>query len=251
MNPCDPREFAMLLKTIKKDLPFFSKRFVSMKSDHGKFPKNMKEHSANLTEKFLDHNSDVMDEIEHRQKAKIFNIPDASCLSTASQVVVNPYRFAGCTPISEISSATSGTNDQAENDQVIWNQMTSSVSVGECFDQVALKRGTSGTGGTYRQGVYDESGGSPNVLLAETAQLSMPATSTYTYQTLAETEATTANLWQAFMQSSTTPKVLRQQTAGGALEFRNSFTYGGSLPSPASSTSSGNPFVSKISHTGA
>jgi len=127
--------------------------------------------------------------------------------------------------------------------------MTSSVGVGECFDQVALKRGTSGTGGTYRQGVYDESGGSPNVLLAETAQLSMPATSTYTYQSLTETDTTTAVLWQAFMQSSTTPKVLRQQTAGGALEFRNSFTYGGSLPSPAASTSSGNPFVTKIGHS--
>ena len=263
MNPNDSKEFSLIIKTIKKELPFFSKKVISMKSDHQKLPKNMKEHSINLNEKFLNHNSDIIDEIEHRKKNKnfiqrfkqyqdkFFNIPNATCLSTASEVVINPYRFvSSCTPISEISSATSGTNDQAENDQVIWNQMTSSVSIGDCFDQVALKRGSSGTGGTYRQGVYDESGSSPNVLLAETGAISMPATSTYTYQTLAETEATTANLWQAFMQSSTTPKVLRQQTAGGALEFRNSYSYG-ALPSPASSTSSGNPFVSKISHTGA
>lgn len=262
MNPNDLQEFLLLIKKIKKDLPFFSKKTVSMRSDNGRLPKNVNSYSNKLNERFLDHNSDVIDEIKHRGKKnsfvkrfenyqnKFFDIPNASCLSTASESVVSPYLFAvtACTPISTVNSSTSGTGDQAENDQIVWNQMTSSVSVGECFDQIAISRGA-GTGGTVRLGVYNQSGSAPDDLLVETASLTMPGSSTYTFQSLTETETDTAVMWSAFMQSTTTPKVLRQQTAGGSLYYQNGYTYG-ALPSDASgSSASGNPFVTKIGHS--
>ena len=56
MNPNDPPEFANLIKTIKKELPFFSKKTVSMKADHGQLPKNVRNHTIKLNEKFLDNN---------------------------------------------------------------------------------------------------------------------------------------------------------------------------------------------------
>jgi hypothetical protein len=261
MNPLDKSEFLILINAVKKELPFFGKKTVSMRSDNGRLPKNVSVHSNKLNERFLNYNSHVIDEIKHRDKKnsfvkrfenyqnKFFDIPNASCLSTASESVVSPYLFAvtACTPISTVNSATSGTGDQAENDQVIFNQMTSSVSVGECFDQIAISRGA-GTGGTVRLGVYNQSGSAPADLLVETGSLTMPGSSTYTFQSLTETETDTAVMWSAFMQSTTTPKVLRQQTAGGSLYFRNSWTYG-SLPDPAGSSASGNPFVTKIGHS--
>jgi len=261
MNPNDPPEFANLIKTIKKELPFFSKKTVSMKADHGQLPKNVRNHTIKLNEKFLDNNLHTIDEIKHRNKnnnfvkrfdnyqSRFFNIAPVSCTDTAS-MLINSYMFAAaaCTGISEVNSATSGTGDQAENDQIIFNQMTSDVTVDNCFNQAAVKRGT-GTGGNLRIGVYDESSSAPNDLLVQTASLSMPGASSYTFQSLDETEATTVRLWLAFMQTSTTPKILRQQTSGGSLYFRNSYTYG-SLPASAGASSSGNPFVTKIGHSG-
>lgn len=262
MNPLDKSELLILTTTIKKELPFFGKKTVSMKSEHGKLPKNVRNHTIKLNEKFLDNNLHTIDEIKHRNKnnnfvkrfdnyqSRFFNIAPVSCTSTASEMVINPYIMtpAACTGISEVNSATSGTGDQAENDQIIFNQMTSDVTVDNCFNQAAVKRGT-GTGGNLRIGVYDEDSSAPNDLLVQTASLSMPAASSYTFQSLDETEATTVRLWLAFMQSTTTPKILRQQTAGGSLYFRNSYTFG-SLPPDAGASSSGNPFVTKIGHSG-
>lgn len=263
MNPCDPLEFAMLLKTIKKELPFFTKTMVAMKSDHGQFPKNVKKHSTNLNEKFLDHNADIIDEIDHRNKNNNFIqrfkqyegkyfIADATCLSTASEMVVNSYRFvAACTPISEIESTTSDDgDDQASVDQVIWNHMSTTVTISDCFDQIAIKRGA-GSGGSLRMGVYSQQTSAPSALLAETATISMPSASSYTYQSLTETEANTADLWGCFMQSSETPKIRRHNSGDtGFLFFRNSYSFGSAtLPNPAAATSSGAMFRQKIGHT--
>jgi len=269
LNPLDTSEFTTLINRIKKELPLFTRDMVSMKADHGQLPKNVGNHSNKLNEKFLDHNLDIIDEIKHRDKknrfvkrfenyeTKFFNIAPASCISTAVTVypsisidadkILNPaLTSAACIPTTEVSSRTSGTDDQAENNQIVFNQMLSTVAVGSLLCQVALKRGSAGTGGSYRQGVYNQSGSAPSALLAETGSISMPDTGTYTYQNLTETETDTETLWQAFMQTSTTPKVLRYQgSSTGELYYRNSYTYGG-LPDPSGSTASGNPFVTKI-----
>ena len=72
MNPNDSSEFQILLNKIKNDLPIFNKKTVTMKAINGQLPKSMQAHATKLNEKFLDHNGDIIDEINHRNKNNIF-----------------------------------------------------------------------------------------------------------------------------------------------------------------------------------
>jgi len=165
--------------------------------------------------------------------------------------LTNPYRFVEtCTPGSDIATQGSGDGDEVANlDQILFSKIYDSAVIGECYDQVAIERSSSATGGNYRLGVYDDSGGAPNDLLAQTASIAIPTANSYTFQTVPEFLVTTTQLWACFMQDAHTSSFRRNNSAttAGNMQYE-SHTYG-SLPATASATSANRSFIMKIGHS--
>lgn len=168
-----------------------------------------------------------------------------------SNQVVNSYRFVeSCTKGSDIATQGSGDGNEVANlDQILFSRIYDGAVIGECYDQVAIERSTSATGGNYRMGIYDDTGGTPNDLLAQTASIAIPTASSYTFQPVTEFLVTTTQLWACFMQDAHTSSFRRNNsaTASGNLQYE-SHVYG-SLPSVASASSANRSFIMKIGHS--
>lgn len=145
-----------------------------------------------------------------------------------------------------LTSASSSTNDTIGLTQLLAYKMASSGTVGEWYNQVAIKRGTTGSGGNFIGAIYSDSGSTaPNALLGATASTAYGATNSYTYTNLSNGGGAlvTAITWVAFQNDSTTP-VSRDVTSTATNLVANLANVYGTPPSTwtGSYTESANPF---------
>jgi len=157
-------------------MPFLGNSTAHVKSDNGNFPKNFKLHSINMNNKFLDHNLDVIDEIEYRDKnnkfVKNFNqyqtrfidISHASVTDTACAMLVNPYWYVvGCETTLETGDTSSSGNFGLGK---VWAAKLPNGVIGCKYDQVAMN--VQSGSGNMNLAIYDDSGGEPYNLYEST-----------------------------------------------------------------------------------
>jgi len=156
-----------------------------------------------------------------------------------------------CTKGADIATEGSGDGNEVANlDQILFSKIYDSAIIGECYDQVAIERSSSATGGNYRLGIYDDTGStSPNDLLAETASLAIPTANSYTFQTVPEFLVTTTQLWACFMQDAHTSSFRRNNSATTSGNMQYESHVFGSLPATASASSANRSFIMKIGHS--
>jgi len=166
--------------------------------------------------------------------------------------LTNPYRYVeSCVAGADIATEGSGDGDEVANlNQILFSKIYDTAVIGECYDQVAIERSSSATGGNYRMGIYDDTGSTaPNDLLAQTASIAIPTANSYTFQTVPEFLVTTTQLWACFMQDAHTSSFRRNNSAttSGNMQYEN-WTFG-SLPTTASPSSANRSFIMKIGHS--
>ena len=190
-------------------MPFLDNRTAHVKSDHGNFPKNFKLHSINMNNKFLDHNLDVIDEIEYRDKnnkfVKNFNqyqtrfmdIPQASVTDTACAMLVNPYWYVvGCETTLETGDTSSSGNF---GNNIVWAAKLPDGVIGCKYDQVAINI-DSLSSANMNLAVYDESGGEPYNLYESTG--SQSASAGFNLKSVTEFSLSTVSNWTAMVKDA-------------------------------------------------
>lgn len=236
MNPIDPSEFSVVLKTIKDEMPFLGNSTAHVKSDHGNLPKNFKLHSINMNNKFLDHNLDVIDEIEYRDKnnkfVKNFNqyqtrftdIPQASVTDTACAMLVNPYWYVlGCETLETGNTSLSGNY----GNNIVWSAKLPNGVIGCKYDQVAINI-DSISSANMNLAIYDDSGGNPTNLYASTGSHS--ASAGFNLKSVTEFTLSTVSNWTAMVKDasvelySNNSNVRKRDTNTSSLSVPNPYT---------------------------
>jgi len=157
---------------------------------------------------------------------------------------------ATCTKGADIATQGSGDGDEVANlDQILFSKIYDSAVIGECYDQVAIERSSSATGGNYRLGIYDDASGSPNDLLAQTDSIAIPTANSYIFQSVSEFLVTSEQLWACFMQDAHTSSFRRNNSATTSGNMQYESHVFGSLPATASATSANRSFIMKIGHS--
>jgi len=157
---------------------------------------------------------------------------------------------ATCTKGEVLTTEGTGDGDEVANlDQILFSKIYDSAVIGECYNEVALERSSSATGGNYRLGIYSDSGGSPNDLLAQTDSIPIPTADSYTFQSVTEFLVTTTQLWACFMQDAHTSSFRRNNSATTAGNMQYESHAYGSLPLVASASSANRSFIMKIGHS--
>lgn len=268
VNPLDPLELKPFLRNLKEEMPIHTETTAKIKRSYSQgMPKNLMEYSAFVNNHFLNDNLAIIEEMQHRNKAhpipkwfrdyqirhyakhgilkgdhffgplaRIF--PD---LGEHRAIGFLPYAgvtlgfgIVGDTKVlgAELEAYTSGTtiDDTIGTTQLIASLMATPGNIGDWYNQVAVKRGTTGSGGNGRGGIYSQSGGLPNVLYGETASTAFGATGSYTYWDLTNGGAplTTTDVWVAFCVDSTSSQLVRLNPGNASAKLRAnlSHTYG-------------------------
>jgi hypothetical protein len=99
-------------------------------------------------------------------------------------------------------------------------------------------------------GAYDDTGSTvPNAKIAETGIITMPASSSYTYQSITEFALTTAQAWLAMNFDSGSATIERANGLAVTIYFKQPVT-GNELTTPVSGFStSQSPFRMKMKHS--
>lgn len=147
----------------------------------------------------------------------------------------------------EVDLGGTPVNDTANN-HVLLQKCSALGVVGSYYDQIAAKVGNSA--GNIRMGVYDDTGSTvPNVKLAETGIIAMPASSTYTYQSITEFALTTAQAWLGMNWDNASATIERANGLAVTIHYKQPVT-GNDLTTPVSGFSTTqSPFRMKIKHS--
>ncbi len=275
MNPLDNEEFSKLLQTIKEDMPLHTKSSLKIKkTQYGRLPKSLTDYSVKINNEFLNNNLAIIEEINHRDskhwipkwfqqyqnkiygdteilnhdnffKAKLhdsffqyhdeFGMPK----NTKYKFVNNPFISFGRVLGGVLESYTgTESNDSIGTTQLLACKMSSAGVIGEWYNQVAIKRGTTGSGGNFRGGIYKETSSLPDTLYGETASTAYGATSAYTYTDLTNGGAalTATGVWVAFCNDASTP-VVRILSGVPSAHLRGNLSHAyGALDSPWTGT---------------
>jgi hypothetical protein len=121
-------------------------------------------------------------------------------------------------------------------------------TVGHYYDQIAAKIGNSA--GSIRMGVYDDTGSTvPSARIAQTGIITMPASSSYTYQSITEFALTTTQAWLAMNFDNVSATVERANGLAVTIYFKQPVA-SNELTTPVSGFStSQSPFRMKIKHS--
>lgn len=283
MNPLDNQELTLFLRNLKEEMPIHTDNMMKIKMNYGIPPKNLNDYSVIIDDKFLNSNLAVIEEINHRDskhwipkwfqqyqnriygdsdilnkdnffKATLHDtwrecyekgipFPKVSGGGNHGNKFISFGRILGA---ELLTSASSSTNDAIGLTQLLAYKMATNGTVGEWYNQVAIKRGTSGSGGNFIGAIYSDSGSTaPDILLDYTASTAYGATSSYTYTDLANGggQLVTAITWVAFQNDATTP-VSRDLSSTATNLVANLANVYGTPPSTwtGSYTESANPF---------
>jgi hypothetical protein len=276
------------IEELQRDLanmPIHTPSFAKIPATMCFLPKNVMDYSAKVDNKFLNNSLSLVEEIQARQPDNKFvswfrkyqshyyrahgilehdgffsrfhewqkynggdpMIRGASFGNTRGYF--NSYgKVNGATL--ETDQVTGSAADDTAMNHVLCNRLETLGTVGQYYDQIATRIGSTNSS-NINMGVYDDTGSSvPNALLASTGGIAMPATTSYTFQSVTEFALTTTRVWAALNHSSNSGSVRRQNSAGsGKMYFKQPVTYP-TLDNPISSpTSNDSPFHQKIGHS--
>ena len=235
----DIYDVPFLIENIKNDMPLFSKTVAKVKRSYSQgMPKNFKEYGDEVNEKFLDNNLATVEDFSLKYpnneltqwfkeyQKRYFNsvlLKDSFLKidEDGNFGTVRNYRGTSIQNVGFIgsltskifgaellTSASSSTDDAIGLTQLLAYKMATNGTVGEWYNQVAIKRGTTGSGGNFIGAIYSDSGSTaPNILLGTTASTAYGSTNSYTYTNLTNGGGAlvTAITWVAFQTDAATP----------------------------------------------
>ena len=118
------------------------------------------------------------------------------------------------------------------------------VDVGVCYNQIALEITDEQAATLYQMAVYDDVGGVPTNLIAETVATFVPAVG-FVYEDIPEFTTTTSTIWLAYQSNANVVVGI----IFGAARQRDPNTFG-SMPDPFSAIAAGSTPAMKIKHDG-
>ena len=266
MNPLDIDELKAFFKIMKKDMPIHTDNTVKIKCSFSQgMPKNLKEYSDKVDNKFLNDNLHTIEEMEYRKKGitndfknyqhkyydesgilnhdlyfehdnKIYaKVSGGQGFSIKNVGFTNKYQTAEVPPVNgaEFVSNTGITGSTNFGTNVIWANLSSTGTLNGYYDQIAINC-TNSTGNVAVGCYLDNGASSPSTLLANNS--GNAANSAYTYRSVTEFQITTSSCWLTFNTDSSSFNA-RYQTSGSA-KYKSGQTYVTfANPFPASPTS--------------
>lgn len=279
MNPLDNEEFQIILKDINSEMPLFTKLSAKIPYAFSQgFPKDLRKESLRIDNKFLNNYLSTIEEISYRfpnhplpkwmksYQNRYFkaNLGRDSFFGKNIDEFDLPkntrYMFDGNTFIQfpkPIGATLERVNDNADNGNANFLVLTNlpTGTIGQFYDQLALKHGTVGSVGSHwRLGVYNDSGGNPNTLNADTGSISIntDAAGSYIWRSVTEFSLDTAQQYFAQNADSSTNGQYRNGDGTNHDGFRRDKTQTyGAFPSPVSGLTANDNFPSycKIGHS--
>lgn len=228
MNPLDKEELKAFFKIIKNDMPLHTDNSMKIKMSYDMgFPKDIKEHSVKINNKFLNNNLHIIEEMEYRKKGitcdfknyqnkhydesgilnhdLYFKHDDKiyAKVSGGSFFNQNALSFSNASLNRIASSAELETTSTDDNNISLASNGIDLYFVtgviGTVYNQLAVKM--IGTTGNVKIGCYADNGSSaPSTLLADSG--SNASATGYTYRTVTEFTLTTAKTWLAVLFSN-------------------------------------------------
>ena len=258
MNPLDKEEFGIFSKMIEKCMPIHTDKIGSIPmTSYQPLPKNLKEYSNKVDNKFLNDNLHTIEEMEHRVKGStngfrnyqnkyydesgILNhdlyfkhedkiIPK---VSGAQPMIMNPFRFAGKVngPDLITNSGETGTwNIGAGGYNILTSKLDTVGTINDYYDRVAIRINVAA--GNIRLTAYTDSGGVPSArYVADTGSLGMAAD--YGWESLTEFQLTTTANWIAYSTNAANHTVHYQNNGTNRTKYSDGRTYT-VLPNPIS-----------------
>lgn len=226
MNPLDPSEFNIVRKTLLQDMPIHTPTTTKVKHIFQQFPKDLNQYCDGVNEKYLDHNLDIIEEINHRKPKNSFckefksyqnhyfvesRIKDHFLKPDFTEHrSVGSYHFLGSmmgfpsmnrsVNGSELSVGASSTHTASSDGNIYAIRKTSGVTANTLYNQLAID--IFAASGNVRLAAYHDSGSVPDTLYSETS--SFAAATGYGYQSCTEYEILQTIVSLAMQLSSST-----------------------------------------------
>lgn len=261
MNPLDKLELSFFMRNLNKEMPIHTPTSLQVKRTYQQFPKNLSEYSAFVDNHFLNDNLAIIEEMAHRDKRHpipqwfrnyqlryfsehglfkgdgFFKMIPKEFHHHASLTMHN-VGFIGRASVrlgAELEVyLNTDVDDEVGTTQLLAHVMSSNANIGDIYNQVAIKRGTSGTGGNYRMAIYqdDNSTPKPASILGETGSLAIPATSTYTYQSLSNGggAAVYNKMWASIQNDASGKKMARHFSLSSNAHLYGNLSYSYAAP---------------------
>ena len=232
MNPLDIDELKAFFKIMKKDMPIHTDNTVKIKCSFSQgMPKNLKEYSDKVDNKFLNDNLHTIEEMEYRKKGitndfknyqhkyydesgilnhdlyfehdnKIYaKVSGGQGFSIKNVGFTNKYQTAEVIHVNGAQLTTVDTVNNtniAEVSYILASQLTTSGTVGHYYDRITMNVTGTPTG-NVRMALYDNFASSPKNLVVESS--SSAAVTSANVLSITESALTTTSSWLAFQAS--------------------------------------------------
>lgn len=228
MNPLDKEEFTEILKIIKNDMPIHTDTSVKIKCSFSQgMPKNLKEYSDKVDNKFLNNNLHTIEEMEYRKKGITNDFKNYQHkyydesgilnhdlyfehegttypkLHGACGFIINPYIMKPAT-LNGADLTTEASNTSGNNlNGYIYAGLLSTGVIGHLYDRIAFRRELGTASGQLRYGSYDSQSSVATNKMCDTGLFNSPANSSYVLQSVTEYALTTTENWTAILGDAT------------------------------------------------
>ena len=258
MNPLDIDELKAFFKIMKKDMPIHTDNTVKIKCSFSQgMPKNLKEYSDKVDNKFLNDNLHTIEEMEYRKKGitndfknyqhkyydesgilnhdlyfehdnKIYaKVSGGQGFSIKNVGFTNKYQTAEVVPPVNGSQIETGTSIGQGNfgmNRIELFPLPNTGVIGTLYNRIALNE--AGSSGNRRIACY--SGSTPTELLGESA--SFAHETSYTFQSVTEFSLLATQNWVSTLADSNNN--YRYFTGASGIRKHKVFTFG-AYPNPA------------------
>lgn len=269
MNPLDKEEFTNLLQDIKKDMPIITDNSMSVKMSYSMgFPKDMKEHSIKIDDKFLNDNQNIIEEIIHRDPNNVFvkqfrnyqlknyfdsgilnkdnffkatlhdtwrecyekGIPFPKISGSMRSMSIQNAGFLGIPKIITGTELSTNYTDTTHNPNGNLNCRCSKLSGGTIGAIYnRIKLRMFAANGNYKFGAYNDSAGVPSGRYAQTGSLTAVSD---TYQSISNFEITQTVFWVADIGDTDSGCDNYYENGTGARSSNNATTFGAQFVNP-------------------
>ena len=258
MNPLDKEELKAFFKIIKKDMPIHTDTSVKIKCSFSQgMPKNLKEYSDKVDNKFLNNNLHTIEEMEYRKKGitndfknyqhkyydesgilnhdlyfehdnKIYaKVSGCQGFSIKNVGFTNKYQTAEVVPPVNGAQIETGTSIGQGNfgmNRIELFPLPNTGVIGTLYNRIALNE--AGSAGNRRIACY--SGSTPTELLGESA--SFAHETSYTFQSVTEFSLLATQNWVSAL--ADTNNNYRYFSGASGIRKHKVFTFG-AYPNPA------------------
>ena len=228
MNPLDKEEFTEILKIIKNDMPIHTDTSVKIKCSFSQgMPKNLKEYSDKVDNKFLNDNLHTIEEMEYRKKGITNDFKNYQHkyydesgilnhdlyfehegttypkLHGACGFIIDPYIMKPAV-VNGADLTTEASNLSGNNlAGYIYAGLLSTGVIGHLYDRIAFRRELGTASGQLRYCSYDSQSSVATNKMCDTGLFNSPANSSYVLQSVTEFALTTTENWTAILGDAT------------------------------------------------